>query len=199
MIWTDCYKELVEIIRSKDEFLASIPDEYSELRERMENTPGIEHIDMWHEQVSFLDEEHPFSSPAVFIEFNTLGIEDEGLLVQRLHTQIDFRLFYETFSDTYEGAAMQEEALSFLDLLTLLGMMLHGKSGKNFGTLRRTHVGREESGGAGNLYRISFECEIMDYTTMELASHADMKDREMKISNGDLPEKTEDEEPLYRL
>ena len=54
MIWTDCYKELVEIIRSKDEFLASIPDEYSELRERMENTPGIEHIDMWHEQVSFL-------------------------------------------------------------------------------------------------------------------------------------------------
>ena len=38
-----------------------------------------------------------------------------------------------------------------------------------------------------------------DYTTMELASHADMKDREMKISNGDLPEKTEDEEPLYHL
>lgn len=130
MIWTDCYKELVEIIRSKDGFLASIPDEYSELRERMENTPEIEHIDMWHEQVSFLDEEHPFSSPAVFIEFNTLGIEDEGLLVQRLHTQIDFRLFYETFSDTCEGAEMQEEALSFLDLLTLLGMMLHGNRGR---------------------------------------------------------------------
>ena len=173
MIWTDCYKELVEIIRNKDGFLASIPDEYSELRERMENTPEIEHIDMWHEQVSFL--------------------------VQRLHTQIDFRLFYETFSDTCEGAEMQEEALSFLDLLTLLGMMLHGKSGKNFGTLRRTHVGREESGGAGNMYRISFECEIMDYTTMELASHADMKDREMNISNGGLPEKAEDEEPLYHL
>ena len=92
IFWTDCYKELVEIIRSKDEFLASIPDEYSELRERMENTPGIEHIDMWHEQVSFLDGDSPFR-PAVFIEFNTLGIEDEGLLVQRLHTQIDFGLF----------------------------------------------------------------------------------------------------------
>ena len=38
MIWTDCYKELVEIIRGKNEFLASIPDEYSELREQMENT-----------------------------------------------------------------------------------------------------------------------------------------------------------------
>ena len=47
MIWTDCYKELVEIIRGKNEFLASIPDEYSELREQMENTPEIEHIDMW--------------------------------------------------------------------------------------------------------------------------------------------------------
>ena len=42
------------------------------------------------------------------------------------------------------------------------------------------------------MYRISFECEIMDYTTMELASHADMKDREMNISNGGLPEKAED-------
>ena len=46
MIWTDCYKELVEIIRGKNEFLASIPDEYSELREQMENTPEIEHIGM---------------------------------------------------------------------------------------------------------------------------------------------------------
>lgn len=199
MIWTDCYKELVEIIRSKDGFLASIPDEYSELRERMENTPEIEHIDMWHDQISFLDEEHPFPSPSVFIEFNTLGIEDEGLLVQRLHTQIDLRLFYETFSDTYEGAIMREQALAFLDLLTLLGMMLHGKSGKNFGTLRRTHVGREESGGAGNLYRISFECEIIDYTTMEFTSHVDMKDREMEISNGNLPELGKDGEPMYYL
>ena len=41
MIWTDCYKELVEIIRNKDGFLASIPDEYSELKERMENTPVV--------------------------------------------------------------------------------------------------------------------------------------------------------------
>lgn len=199
MIWTDCYKELVGIIRDKEVFLGKIPDEYADLRERMANTPEIEHIDMWHEQVSFLDDEHQFPSPAVFIEFNTLDIEDEGLLVQRLHTQIDLRLFYETFSDTYEGAVMQEEALSFLDLLTLLGMMFHGKSGKNFGTLRRTHVGREESGGSGNLYRISFECEIMDYTTMELASNADMKDREMNISNENLPEKEKDEEPLYHL
>ena len=127
MIWTDCYKELVEIIRSKDGFLASIPDEYSELRERMENTPEIEHIDMWHEQVSFLDEEHPFSSPAVFIEFNTLGIEDEGLLVQRLHTQIDFRLFYETFSDTCEGAEKQEGALDVGGRFDLVGVLLTWK------------------------------------------------------------------------
>lgn len=199
MIWTDCYKELIEIIRNKEEFLALIPDEYTDLRESMENAPDIEYIDMWHEQISFMEEEHQFPSPAVFIEFNTLGIEDEGLLVQRLHTQIDFRLFYETYSDTNEGAIMQEEALAFLDLLTLLGMMFHGRTGKTFGTLRRTFVGREESGGVGNLYRISFECDIMDYTTMELSSLADMKNREIRISNESIPEKVEDEEQLYHL
>lgn len=199
MIWTDCYKELKDMIRNREEFLSLIPDEYADLRERMMNAPAIEHIDMWHEQVSFLDEEHAFPSPAVFIEFNTLDIEDEGLLVQRLHTQIDFRLFYETYADTYEGAIMQEEALSFLDLLTLLGMMFHGKTGKTFGTLRRTHVGREESGGAGNMYRISFECDIMDYTTMELSSQADMKDREISITDESIPQEEKVEEPLYHI
>lgn len=199
MIWTDCYIELKDIIRNREGFLSLIPDEYSDLRERMVNAPEIEHIDMWHEQVSFLDEEHEFPSPAVFIEFNTLDIEDEGLLVQRLHTQIDFRLFFETFADTYDGAIMQKEALSFLDLLTLLGMMFHGKTGNNFGTLRRTHVGREDSGGAGNMYRISFECDIMDYTTMELSSQVDMKNREIKISNESVPGKVEYKELLYHL
>ena len=155
-------------------------------------------IDMWHEQISFLEEEHAFPTPAVFIEFNTLGIEDEGVQVQRLHTQIDFRLYYETFSDTYEGAVMQQEALSFLELLTLIGMMFHGRSGKTFGTLRRTHVGREDSGGAGNLYRISFECDIIDYSTITMCNRVDMQDKEINIEDGKIPEQQE-EQPLYDI
>ena len=60
MIWTDCYKELVEIIRNKDGFLASIPDEYSELKERMENTPEIEHIDMWLSLIHISEPTRPY-------------------------------------------------------------------------------------------------------------------------------------------
>lgn len=198
MIWTDCYKELVYIIEHREDFLDMIPDEYEEIRERMREAPEIEHIDMWHEQISFLEEEHAFHTPAVFIEFNTLGIEDEGVQVQRLHTQIDFRLYYETFSDTYEGALMQQEALSFLELLTLLGMMFHGRSGKTFGTLRRTHVGREDSGGAGNLYRISFECDIIDYSTITMCNCVDMQDKEINIEDEKIPEQQE-EQPLYDI
>ena len=78
MIWTDCYKELVEIIRNKDGFLASIPDEYSELKERMENTPEIEHIDMWHEQVSFSMKNIPFCPRLYSLNLIRWGLRTKG-------------------------------------------------------------------------------------------------------------------------
>lgn len=149
--------------------------------------PEIKFIDLWHEQVSFLTEELPFATPAVFIGFSTVSMEDRGLLVQDCDVQIDMYLFFETFSDTYMGSKTQSRALDFLNSLTRLHALFHGKSGENYSPMRRVYMGREESGGAGNLYRISFQCNITDYSAQHIYTQSENPQAELEIEKGGIP------------
>lgn len=198
-MYTTLFKELSNILQNRLEFLSNIPDEYAELRARLEALPEFEHIDLWHDQVNYLSEEHPFPTPAVFLEFNTLQVDDAGELMQTTTLQVDFHVFYETFADTYEGAAMQDEALTYLDLLLLVGLMFHGRSGTNFHQMRRTGTMREETGGAGNLYRISFETNISEFSGLNLFSMREMSDKEIVIERKGFPDKPAKDDELYRL
>lgn len=198
-MYTELFKELSNILQNRLEFLANIPDEYAELRERLEALPELEHIDLWHDQVNYLTEEHPFPTPAAFIEFNTLQVDDAGELTQTTVLQVDIHIFYETLADTYEGAVMQDEALTYLDLLLLVGLMFHGRSGTHFHQMRRTGTMREESGGSGNLYRISFETAITEFSGLNLRSTKEMVDREIVIGSKGVPDRTAKECDLYQL
>lgn len=161
MIWKDFYREIAERIQ--------------------ENIPQILHIDLWHDQVSFLSEEHPFPSPAAFIAFTTLGTADKGELTQLIGVQVDVYLFWETFSDTYQGAIMQEEALGFLELLTRINALFHGKHTLSCSSMRKTGLTRMESGGSGNLYRITFETEVHDYSAQEMFVELEDPKKELEI------------------
>lgn len=159
--WSELYKEITGRIKS--------------------NLPDVQWVDLWHEQINYLTEELPFPTPAVFVGFGTREADDAGTLVQNLTVQVDLRLFYETFSDTYDGSANQDKALAFLDRLTELHALFHGKSGQYFTEMRRIDMSREESGDAGNLYRISFECLVTDYSAQVLFTEADMNGREIEV------------------
>lgn len=181
-MYTELFKELSNIVQNRLEFIENIPDDYADLRERLEALPDFQHIDLWHEQVDYLSEEHPFHTPAIFFEFNTMEIDDAGELMQNANLQVDMHIFWETFSDTYEGATMQEEALQFLDLLLLVGLMFHGRNGKNFHQMRRSGTNREESGGSGNLYRISFQTNVSEFSGLNLKQIVQDEDREVGVS-----------------
>lgn len=142
-------------------------DLYLEIANKVkDNITQIAWVDLWHEQVSYLTDELPFPTPSVFIAFNMLDTTDKGLKGQLCNTQIDLYLFYETFSDTYLGSVNQGSALDFLTQLTELHKLFHGTSGANYSEMRRVDMKREESGGAGNLYRISFQCIVDDMSAM---------------------------------
>jgi hypothetical protein len=176
--WTDLYQELADKIKDK--------------------LTDIQWLDLWHEQVSYLTEEVPFPTPAIFIAFNTRNCDDKGLLIQDVETQIDLYLFYETFSDTYQGSYNKDSAIDFLKLLTKIHTLFHGKSGENFGTLRRTDMKQEESGGSGNLYRISFECVIEDASAQ--VQHEKQQVNEVAIINENpVKPSTVDANPLYAI
>lgn len=175
--WTDLYKEIATRITA--------------------NLPGIAWIDLWHEQVNYLTEELPFPVPAVFLAFDTIQTDDRVKLIQDCNTQIDMYLFYETFSDTYSGSTNQDSALEFLNQLTRLYALFHGKSGHSFSAMRRVELRREDSGGAGNLYRISFQCLVTDYSAQHLFIEAQTPSADIAISTGSIPLPHTEDEPFF--
>ena len=159
--WTDLYLELANKIK--------------------DNLQQIEWVDLWHEQIGYLTEELPFPTPAVFISFIMLNADDKGMKGQLCDTQIDFYLFYETFSDTYLGSVNHDSATGFLNQLTELHKLFHATSGTNYFQMRRVGMNREDSGGAGNLYRISFQCLVDDMSAMPDTNEELVNEVETKV------------------
>jgi hypothetical protein len=129
--------------------------------------PEIVWQDLWHNQVNFLETEHPFQTPANFLSYRSVRIEDNGLKTQKVRVQVDFYLFYETFADTYLGASNQDTALEFIDLLDKINAVFHGTDGESYSNMRRTSFAPVDTGNAGNLYRVSFECDVIDYSAIK--------------------------------
>ena len=146
--------------------------------------PDIRHVDLWHDQVDYLSEEHPFPTPAVFFGFTTLNVADNGELMQTTDLQVDIYVYYETFADTYSGAETQEEALTFLDLLLMIGLMFHGRSGEHFHQMRRSGTYRQESGGSGNLYRMQFATNVSEFSALNLHTLVTVPDKEVEVTLG---------------
>lgn len=144
-----------------------ITEAYLEIAERInEKIPEIRWIDLWHNQIGFLKDEHPFPSPAVFLAFRKGNSNDLGLKVQDANVQIDMYLFFETFADTFKGSYNQESALDFLRLLDDLQKHFHGYSGESFSEMSGGPFRPVDTGGAGNLYVRTFSCMQRDYEAM---------------------------------
>lgn len=181
--WKELYEELSELI--------------------LHNIPDIRWVDLWHEQVQYLTAELPFPTPSIFIGFNIVGIEDQSEKIQNCNTQVDFYLFYETFSDTYAGSYNKTSALEFLDSLNSLHALFHATSGNSYSEMRRVDQKREESGGAGNLYRISFACNVTDDGAMSLIREKDLPNGEVILNRSDSIEKPSvndtEEDAVYQV
>lgn len=200
MIWSNIYKELSVRIMGMRQMIDRLEELSPELAEELSSVPDVRYIDLWHEQTGQLDEELPFLTPAVFIGFNTLESADIGTLTQDIHLQVDLYVFWETFADTYDGAIMQAEALDYLNLMTVLNVLLHGYTGEYFSTMRKTGFQRMDSGGAGNLYRASFECMVRDYSALELMEVVDMQEKDITVTPVDgTTGRPNGERPLYDI
>jgi hypothetical protein len=129
--------------------------------------PAIQWVDLWNSQVYNLDGEHPFPAPAVFLAFRSSRMDDAGVKLQKVLMQVDVFLFYETFLDTFKGAYNQVEALEFLDIMDSINKELHGGSGACYSNMKRVSFSPVDTGGAGNLYSITYTCELMDYSAVK--------------------------------
>ncbi|GLB51720.1 hypothetical protein NBRC110019_07590 [Neptunitalea chrysea] len=141
---------------------------YKELSTMITDTiDGIRWVDLWNSQVYNLDTEAPFPAPAVFMAFRSNTMQDMSAKVQSVQLQVDFFLFYETFLDTFNGAYNQDEALSYLEHLDSLNALFHGSHGEHYSNMKRINFSPVDTGGAGNLYSVTYTCDFVDRTAQK--------------------------------
>lgn len=94
--------------------------------------PIFKHCDLWNRQVEFMEQETPFETPAVFVEFTniewrTLGqhVQDADLTV-RLHIVTPW---YANTASNVIDSDVRATALAYLDIPTVLFRQLHGQHG----------------------------------------------------------------------
>lgn len=146
---------------------------YKEIAEKLTTgIPTTKWLDLWHNQVGFLVEEHPFPVPAIFLAFRILTTEDLSGKTQKTDVQVDVYYFYETFLDTFEGAYNQQDALDYLKTNTDIHKILHGSSGENYAEMRRVAFAPVDTGSSGNLYRQSFVCNVVDASAAKTYNEA---------------------------
>jgi hypothetical protein len=138
---------------------------YLELANKIKNNiPDIEWIDLWHSQAYHLEEEHPFPTPAVFLAFRSNQMKNTSEKVQQVIMQVDIFLFYETFADTYLDGINQTDALAFLDNMDKINALFHSSSGMEYSNMSRKSFSPVDTGGASNLYLMTYECMLVDYS-----------------------------------
>lgn len=164
--WTELYKELCALVTEK--------------------LPAIQWQDLWHNQVGFLEEEHPFTTPAVFYAFTIVNTNDLSEGVQDIDLQVDIYTFYETMDDTYDGSYNQDSALGFLDTISDLYRLLHGRTGEYYSEMRRIGFRAVDTGSAGNLYVQNFTCKMRDVTAMPV--YEGVVPGDVAVEKGNIPE-----------
>ncbi len=141
---------------------------YLELCTKVQNNISeIEWQDLWHNQIGFLEDEHPFPTPALFYAIRILDTEDLQEGVQDCNVQIDMYHYFETFNDTYHGSYNQESALAFLENCKKVYQLFHNTNGETYSNMRRVGFDPVDTGNAGNLYRQSFQCKLRDLSAIK--------------------------------
>ena len=100
--------------------------------ERPRPQPVFKHCDLWNRQVEFLEEETPFQTPAVFVEFADIQWRTDGQHIQDADLTVLFHIvtpWYANTASNIQNADVRATALSYLDIPTVLFRQLQGQHG----------------------------------------------------------------------
>lgn len=119
---------------------------YLAIIDRLKDIPGADdeplfkHFDLWNQQVEFIEQETPFQTPAVFVEFLPLQWRTLGNRVQDadLTTRLHIVTEWHSLTADYTPDEEQELALAYLDIVDSVVAALQGFSAPNTNTWMRT-------------------------------------------------------------
>lgn len=93
--------------------------------------PVIRTVDLWNEQVEFIEQEDAFDTPAVFVEFRPVQWGTLGGSVQRAELTLRLHVVTAWQGSARDGSPYQEQALARFDLLDRLDAKLFNFAGSS--------------------------------------------------------------------
>lgn len=117
----------------------SLIDRLEQLTDQ-DDQPVVRTFDLWNEQISFLEQEEAFDTPAVFIEF--LPVKWAGGGTQTTDVTLRLHIVTTWKGSARDSSAFQQQTLERFDLLDRMDRHLFNLSGDDgrtsFCTFRRT-------------------------------------------------------------
>ena len=93
----------------------------------------FKHCDLWNRQVEFIEQETPFQTPAVFVEFpEEIQWRTDGQHIQDADLTIRLHIVTPWYANTAANVIdsdVRATALAYLDIPTVLFRQLHGQHG----------------------------------------------------------------------
>lgn len=130
-----------------------------------EGNQVFKHFDLWNEQVDFIEDETPFDTPAIFIEFKRINWSDTMQNMQRGTLPIRLHVVTEWKGSTNDGSIYQDAALERLDLVdNMAGHLFNWRASKgNTDIQRMQRTSSDTNHNHGELVE-----DIEDYTCTAL-------------------------------
>ena len=95
--------------------------------------PLFRHCDLWNRQVEFIEQETPFQTPAVFVEFpDEIQWQTDGQHIQDADLTVRLHIVTPWYANTASNVIdsdVRTAALAYLDIPTVLFRQLHGQHG----------------------------------------------------------------------
>lgn len=96
--------------------------------------PALRHFDLWNEQVEFIEQEEPFDTPAVFVEFRPVRWTTLGGLAQQADVDIRLHIVTRWKGSAKDGSVFQTDALERFAMLDRIDNALFNLQGADGGT-----------------------------------------------------------------
>lgn len=115
---------------------------YKALCERLKTVDNVKHIDLWNNNVEFIEQESAWQRPAVFIEFKPVLWSMVKEKAWKAKIQVSLHIVSDWNGSASADSEQQDEILSIYDLSDKIACAVEGMKGTTFGrlTLAETHT-----------------------------------------------------------
>ena len=125
----------------------------------------IKHIDLWNEQVEFIEQETPFANPAIFIEFMQFNWQTLGGNSQRCSPTIRFHIIQQYKGSEADGSIFRTDALERFTVLDAIDNHMKGFTAMTEDKKKTITMWQRSSSSTNHNHEELIE-DITDYTCM---------------------------------